>query len=37
MTTIDNVLDAFLQEQNDRLKERTYNDYEDVIEFFEYT
>jgi len=34
MKTIDKILEAFLQEQHNRLKERTYSDYESVIELF---
>ncbi|WP_373893919.1 hypothetical protein [Virgibacillus sp. CBA3643] len=35
MKTIDMILDEFLREQHDRLKEKTYRDYKSVIELFQ--
>lgn len=34
MASIDVIMDAFLAAQKERLKQRTYRDYEDVIELF---
>ena len=36
MTTIDEALDAFLAQQDERLAERTFRNYLEVIELFRY-
>ncbi|MBP1970498.1 hypothetical protein J2Z83_002619 [Virgibacillus natechei] len=35
MKNIDAILEAFLEEQSNRLKQKTYRDYDDVIHFFQ--